>query len=128
MGSQSDWPLVEHSTLPWATPDCAACDGHHGMSDLGAAGEPVHSGGETVAPVWLHRAIGWVRSPGLMEKIMSKTTMHNERVMTMATGELRDHELDGVTGGLVVIAIIAILFGQLLPVVNPPPVNPPKAS
>jgi len=98
------------------------------MSDLGAASEPVHSGGETVAPVWLHRAIGWVRSPGLMEKIMSKTTMHNERVMTMATGELRDHELDGVTGGLVVIAIIAILFGQLLPVVNPPPVNPPKAS
>jgi hypothetical protein len=63
-----------------------------------------------------------------MEKIMSKTTMHNERVMTMATGELPDHELDGVTGGLVVIAIIAILFGQLLPVVNPPPVNPPKAS
>ena len=51
-----------------------------------------------------------------------------ERVMTMATGELRDDELDGVTGGLVVIAIIAILFGQLLPVVNPPPVNPPKAS
>ena len=51
-----------------------------------------------------------------------------ERVMTTATGELRDDELDGVTGGLVVIAIIAILFGQLLPVVNPPPVNPPKAS
>jgi hypothetical protein len=69
---------------------------------------------------------------------MSMTPMHNSkamsnhvrepRVMTMATGELRDDELDGVTGGLVVIAIIAILFGQLLPVVNPPPVNPPKAS
>jgi hypothetical protein len=42
--------------------------------------------------------------------------------------ELRDDELDAVSGGLVVIAIIAILFGQLLPVVNPPPVNPPKAS
>ena len=41
---------------------------------------------------------------------------------------LADSELDAVTGGLVVIAIIAILFGQLLPVVNPPPVNPPKAS
>ena len=43
-------------------------------------------------------------------------------------GILADSELDGVTGGLVVIAIIGILIGQLLPVVNPPPVNPPKAS
>lgn len=43
--------------------------------------------------------------------------------MTMATGELRDDELDGVTGGLVVIAIIAILFGQLLPVVKEALIN-----
>jgi hypothetical protein len=48
--------------------------------------------------------------------------------MTTATGELRDDELDAVTGGLVVIAIIAILIGPLPPAVNPPPVNPPKAS
>jgi hypothetical protein len=31
--------------------------------------------------------------------------------MTTATGELRDDELDGVTGGLVVNAIIGILIG-----------------
>jgi len=38
--------------------------------------------------------------------------------MTTATDELRDDELDGVTGGLVVISIIGILVGLLLPAVN----------
>jgi hypothetical protein len=47
-----------------------------------------------------------------------------ERVMTTGIDELRDDEIDGVTGGLVVIAIIAILIGPLLP----PPVNPPPKS
>jgi hypothetical protein len=32
--------------------------------------------------------------------------------------ELRDDEVDGVTGGLVVISIIGILVGLLLPAVN----------
>jgi len=41
--------------------------------------------------------------------------------MTTGIHELRDEELDGVSGGLVVIAIIAILIGPLLPPVNPPP-------
>jgi len=44
--------------------------------------------------------------------------------MTTGIDELRDEELDGVTGGLVVIAIIPILIGPLLP----PPVNPPPKS
>ena len=38
--------------------------------------------------------------------------------MSKTSDELRDDELDGVTGGLVVIGIIAILIGQMLPVVN----------
>jgi hypothetical protein len=32
--------------------------------------------------------------------------------------ELRDDEIDGVNGGLVVIAIIAILIGLLVPAVQ----------
>jgi hypothetical protein len=35
------------------------------MSDLAAAGEPVHSGAESVEPVW-RAAIGWVA--GVTEK------------------------------------------------------------
>jgi bacteriocin-like protein len=35
--------------------------------------------------------------------------------MTPGIHELRDDELDEVSGGLVVIAIIAILIGQLIP-------------
>jgi hypothetical protein len=36
------------------------------------------------------------------------------------TGELRDEELNAVTGGLVVNAIIVTLVGLLLPAVNQP--------
>ena len=43
------------------------------------------------------------------------------------TGELRDDELEGVIGGLVVISQIVTLIGLLLPAANPP-VNPPKTS
>ena len=35
--------------------------------------------------------------------------------MTNELRELRDDELDGVSGGLVVIAILAILIGPLIP-------------
>jgi type VI protein secretion system component Hcp len=52
--------------------------------------------------VWLHGAIGWVRSPGLMEKIMSKTTMHNSKA-SLEVRELKDElsgeQLEKVSGG-----------------------------
>ena len=70
------------------------CDGHHEMSDLGARGEPVHSGGESVAPVWPHQRLDGLFA-GLMEKIMTFT----ER-------ELRDDELMQVSGGVVSIGRI----------------------
>ena len=43
------------------------CDAHHEMSDLGAACEPDHSGGESVEPGWQHTSEtlardGWRRS------------------------------------------------------------------
>ena len=38
--------------------------------------------------------------------------------MTVTTDELRDDELEGVTGGLVVVSIIGILVGLLLPAAN----------
>jgi hypothetical protein len=47
---------------------------------------------------------------GLMAKNMSKS---NDELR-----ELRDDEIDGVTGGLVVNAIIAVLIGLLLPTVQ----------
>ena len=46
-----------------------------------------------------------------MEMIMSETNSEMQ-------SELRDDELDEVTGGLVVIAIIPVLIGLLLPAVN----------
>jgi hypothetical protein len=39
-------------------------------------------------------------------------------IMTITTDELRDDELEGVTGGLVVVSIIGILVGLLLPAAN----------
>ena len=42
----------------------------------------------------------------------------HQNMTTTATDELRDDQLDKVTGGLVVISIIGILVGLLLPAVN----------
>jgi hypothetical protein len=83
------------------------CDGHHEMSDLGAAGEPVHSGSESVAPVWPHQQ-RMVRAD-LMEKIMSKSNDSSKLGRTTPTPDLggaatstvrlRDDELQEVSGG-----------------------------
>jgi hypothetical protein len=51
-----------------------------------------------------------------MEKIMSKTI--GRKVTETECKELVDHELDMVTGGLVVISIIQPLVGLLLSAVN----------
>jgi hypothetical protein len=53
------------------------------------------------------------------EKLMSKhrTTAHDTGATSLSrdSRELRDDELDAVTGGLVVIASIAVLIGMLIP-------------
>jgi hypothetical protein len=74
-----------------------ACDGHHEMSDLAAAGELVHRGGEGTKPVWVHRR--WMVRAGLREKIMSKTMRNSESRQVRETRELRDDELALVNGG-----------------------------
>ena len=45
------------------------CDDHHEMSDLGAAGEPVHGDGESATPVWPHQ-----RLDGPFAALMERST------------------------------------------------------
>jgi hypothetical protein len=74
----------------------------------GAAREPVHGDGESATPVWPHqrldgpRWLEWRKSMGSSDEVR----------------ELRDDEIDSVNGGLVVIAIIAVLIGLLVPAVQ----------
>src|SRR5262245_12523549 len=74
----------------------------------GAACESVHGDGESATPLWPHqrldgpRWLEWRKSMGSSDEVR----------------ELRDDEIDGVNGGLVVIAIIAVLIGLLVPAVQ----------
>ena len=75
------------------------------MSDLGAGGELVHSGGESVAPAWPAPAMDGPRL-AWMETIVSKTTTDGH-VMT-AKGEVLERELsleelEAVSGGEIYI-------------------------
>ena len=64
------------------------------MSDCGAVDEPVHRGGESVEPVWLHQR------RCLMEKNMSKTDDTSKLDHAKLENRvLADSELDAVTGG-----------------------------
>ena len=64
------WPsaiaMVDHRQLNGGAtqlrPRPTECDGYHKMSDLGAASEPVHSGGESVAPLCPHRSDWMIRA------------------------------------------------------------------
>ena len=46
---------------------------------------------------------------------MDQDNHQQDNLQNVTTDELRDEQLDKVTGGLVVISIIGILIGQLLP-------------
>ena len=73
----------------------AACDGHHEMSDCDAAGEPVHSGAESIEPASPHQ-----RSDGPFARLdgeRSSTLLDLGRASQ--DRELRDDELDAVSGG-----------------------------
>jgi hypothetical protein len=74
------------------------CDGHHKMSDLGAAGEPVHRDGESLASAWHHQRLD-SSFAGLMEKNMSKSNDSLKLGRATQVRELRDDELQEVSGG-----------------------------
>jgi hypothetical protein len=73
------------------------------MSDLGAAGEPVHSGSESVAPVWPAPAI---RSLAKWSEVIMTTVTDELRELRAAINanatserELTSDEIDTVSGG-----------------------------
>jgi hypothetical protein len=93
------------------------------MSDLGAVVMGITARREAMSQSGGSRE-RMVRAAS-MEKIMSKTNMHDFEDSSNLSHDtldnhrpLADSELDTVIGGLVVIPIIGILVGLLLPAVN----------
>src|SRR5262245_50231553 len=82
--------------------------------------EAVHRSGDGAASVWPHQR--WMVHAVWMEKIMSKTTMRN--LERREVRELRDDELDGVSGGL----DYCKLYPDKCTYVPPPPPPPPHLS
>ena len=69
-------------------------DGHHEMSDSGAASDPRHSSGESVEPVLARQRMDWM-SKTSERKIMSKTS----KATSDQTRELTADELAQIAGG-----------------------------
>jgi hypothetical protein len=67
------------------------------------------------------QSVGQARAPSQWRKPPMAAGTRWRKIMSEPSDELRelrDDEIDGVTGGLVVISIIGILVGLLLPAVN----------
>jgi hypothetical protein len=78
----------------------ARCDGHYEMSDFGAAGEPVHSDGESIESVWPHRRR--MVCAGLTEEIMRKPATRDFKAsLEVRELELGEDELKKVSGGYI---------------------------
>jgi hypothetical protein len=70
------------------------------MSDFGAAGEPVHSDGESIESVWPHRRR--MVHAGLTEEIMRETATHDFKAsLQVRELELGEDELKKVSGGYI---------------------------
>jgi hypothetical protein len=65
------------------------------MSDFGAVGEPVHSGGKSIAPVWPPQ-----RLDGPFAGLKEQDHMNTSELDLTQERELQDGELDAVSGGL----------------------------
>jgi hypothetical protein len=79
------------------------CDGHHKMSDLGAASEALHSATRCPAPVWPAPAI---RSLAKWSEVIMTTVTDELRELRAAINanatserELTSDEIDTVSGG-----------------------------
>jgi hypothetical protein len=116
--------------MPKASPDASCgCPESHSRSSrhherrrqqqpVTRIGDLGHSTAASVEPVWRHQRLDGPRWLG-WRKIMNVLDPNTLDLGRATQGrELQDDELDAVSGGLVVIAIIAIQIALLLPAVQ----------